>query len=145
MRTRLFDRQEVYRPAEQEMAQFVEGLPRRSYEQVPKQLDGSRPVIVYCADQLCDLSPQAAARLEQRGFEQVYDYVLGKADRLAAGLPHEGRLSEVRPAGDVADRNVLTRPADQRLGPLPDRMTCTGTDAVPVTDPEGRRAAGGPA
>ncbi|WP_180687630.1 CBS domain-containing protein [Streptomyces gossypiisoli] len=213
MPARLFDRQEVFRLAEQEMAQLVEVLPRKTYEQAhlpgavqmglhqvdeqaPKQLDTSRPVIVYCADQLCDLSPRAAARLEQLGFTQVYDYVLGKADWLAAGLPFEGQLSEVRLAGDVADRNVLTctgdQPlhevlamldetarrwcvvvdaeqvvlgllphedaasptegtagkamragpttvrADQQLGPLLERMNHTGTQAIPVTDPEGR-------
>ncbi|MDO0932914.1 hypothetical protein QQY66_14870 [Streptomyces sp. DG2A-72] len=77
---RLFDRREVFRLTGQEMAQLVEVLPRKSYEQAPKQLDTSRPVIVYCADQLCDLSPRAATRLEQLGFEQVYDHVLGKAD-----------------------------------------------------------------
>ena len=38
------------------------------------------------------MSPRAAWRLESFGFEQVYDYVAGKADWGAAGLPLEGML-----------------------------------------------------
>ncbi|WP_151475989.1 CBS domain-containing protein [Streptomyces albicerus] len=213
MPTRLLDRQEVFRLVEQDMAQLVEVLPPEPYEQAhlpgalriglrdldlqaPERLDAGRPVIVYCADELCDMSPRAAARLEQLGFRQVYDYVPGKADWLAAGLPREGQTASTPLAGDVADRNVpmctvgqpledalavldetgrrvgvvvdddevvvgllrhedaaertegtvgdALRPgpttvrADEPLAPLLERMTRSGTEAVPVTDPEGR-------
>ncbi|MEV5549719.1 CBS domain-containing protein [Streptomyces sp. NPDC052309] len=213
MPARIFDRQEVFRLVEQDLAQLVEVLPRQAYEQVhlpgainiglrdldeeaPRRLDAERPVIVYCADELCDLSPRAAARLRRLGFRQVYDYVPGKADWLAAGLPREGEAADTALAGDVADRNVplctldqplddvvdmldetgrraavvvdddqvvmglvrhreaaghtggtvgdtvrpgpVTVRADQPLPPLLERMTQTGTAAVPVTDPEGR-------
>ncbi len=33
------------------------------------------------------MSPRAAARLETLGFDDVYDYVSGKSDWMAAGLP----------------------------------------------------------
>ena len=36
------------------------------------------------------MSPRAAWRLESIGFEQVYDYVTGKADWGSFGLPLEG-------------------------------------------------------
>jgi Mg/Co/Ni transporter MgtE len=36
------------------------------------------------------MSPRAAWRLEELGFSAVYDYVAGKADWTAAGLPTEG-------------------------------------------------------
>src|SRR6266511_4403171 len=36
------------------------------------------------------MSPRAAWRLESMGFAEVYDYVAGKADWGAAGLPLEG-------------------------------------------------------
>ena len=36
------------------------------------------------------MSPRAACRLEALGFAEVYDYVSGKADWLARGLPREG-------------------------------------------------------
>ena len=213
MPTRLMDRQDVFRLVEQEFAQLVEVLPSKPYEQVhlpgavhiglrdldreaSERLDADRPVIVYCADELCDMSPRAAVRLEQLGFRQVYDYVPGKADWLAAGLPREGQAAGVPTAGDEADRSVLIctvdqpvddvlamldetgqrvsvvvdagevvvgllryedaadrtegtvedvmRPgpatvrADEPLAPLLERMTRSGTEVVPVTDPEGR-------
>ena len=55
------------------------------------QLDKTKPVIVYCWDALCDMSPRAAWHLEQLGFSAVYDYTTGKADWIAAGLPTERR------------------------------------------------------
>ena len=36
------------------------------------------------------MSPRAAWRLESLGFGDVYDYVAGKVDWMAAGLPIEG-------------------------------------------------------
>ena len=51
-----------------------------------------RPVVVYCHDQDCNASPQAAERMERSGYAQVYDYEAGKMDWKNAGLPvHEGR------------------------------------------------------
>lgn len=40
---------------------------------------GSRdePVVVYCASEECDASEKAAQKLDDAGFEQVYDYVGG--------------------------------------------------------------------
>lgn len=87
-------------------AQLVEVLPREEFEelhlpgavnlplkelgvQCAEQLDRDRPVVVYCWDALCDLSPRAATRLAQLGFE-VYDYALSKIDWMAHGLPMEG-------------------------------------------------------
>jgi CBS domain-containing protein len=53
------------------------------------------------------MSPRAACRLEQLGFPEVHDYVPGKADWLAAGLPREGQ-STIRYAGDLAIPEVPT-------------------------------------
>ena len=36
------------------------------------------------------MSPRAAWRLEAFGYPEVYDYVAGKSDWMAAGLPTEG-------------------------------------------------------
>ena len=86
--------------------QLVEVLPSEEYEELhlpgavhialkeldaehAEQLDRERPVIVYCWDALCDMSPRAATRLEQLGFD-VYDYALSKVDWMAHGLPMEG-------------------------------------------------------
>ena len=37
-------------------------------------------IVVYCASQACDSSTKAAARLEQAGFEKVFDYEGGYED-----------------------------------------------------------------
>ncbi len=91
-----------------EGAQLVEVLPEDEYaeEHLPGaihlplkslsaetagRLEKTKPVIVYCWDALCDMSPRAAWHLEQLGFRVVYDYTTGKADWIAAGLPSERR------------------------------------------------------
>src|ERR671922_1751989 len=65
------------------------------------QLDKTRPVIVYCWDYLCDMSPRAAARLVSLGFERVYDYAASKVDYLARGLPREGEKANEERAADL--------------------------------------------
>lgn len=108
-----------------EGAQLVEVLPADEYDEehlpaainIPlKQLDAdstemldkSRPVIVYCWDYLCDMSPRAAARLESLGFDRVYDYAPSKVDYLARGLPREGEKAGGRRAADLLRDDVVT-------------------------------------
>src|SRR5215212_9396059 len=107
-----------------EGAQLVEVLPAEEYEEehlpgaisIPlkkldaettAKLDKSKPVIVYCWDYLCDVSPRAAARLDSLGFERVYDYGVSKVDYLARGLPREGEKADERRAGDVLRDDVV--------------------------------------
>ena len=71
------------------------------------KLDKTRPVIVYCWDYLCDLSPRAAARLDSLGFERVYDYAVSKVDYLARGLPREGEKAAERRAADFLRDDVV--------------------------------------
>ena len=56
------------------------------------------------------MSPRAACRLETLGFDPklVFDYVEGKADWLANGLPREGENASVLYAGEVADADAPT-------------------------------------
>ena len=54
------------------------------------------------------MSPRAACRLETLGFEHVYDYVAGKQDWLARGLPTEGGKADEPAAGDVVREDVVT-------------------------------------
>ena len=49
--------------------------------------DKTQPVVVYCANAACQNSPRVAKALDRLGYEQVFDYVEGKADWEAAGLP----------------------------------------------------------
>ena len=51
------------------------------------------------------MSPRAACRLETLGFDPklVFDYVEGKSDWLANGLPREGENATVPYAGELVD------------------------------------------
>ena len=49
--------------------------------------DKGRDVVVYCANEQCDLSPQAAKRLEKAGFENVHDFTGGMEAWKQAGQP----------------------------------------------------------
>jgi rhodanese-related sulfurtransferase len=97
-------------------------------------LDPSRPVIVYCWDSAWDLSPRAAWRLESLGFAEVYDYVDGELDWLAAGLPTEGRNADVPRAGDVARRDVPTCRLEEPIGQVRERVRAAGWDACVVVN-----------
>jgi CBS domain-containing protein len=54
------------------------------------------------------MSPRAACRLETLGFEHVYDYMPGKVDWLARGLPREGSNASLPRVVDVARHDVVT-------------------------------------
>jgi CBS domain-containing protein len=54
------------------------------------------------------MSPRAACRLATLGFAEVYDYVPGKADWLARGLPVEGEAAQLPTAGKLARDDVVT-------------------------------------
>jgi rhodanese-related sulfurtransferase len=108
-------------------AQVVDVLPHETYlrEHLPgainlpladigaavDKLDPRRPVVVYCYDHECDLSPRAAARLEHLGFDEVYDYADSSTAWFGAGLPSEGLVPDGRRAGGVLDPGV------PRVGP----------------------------
>jgi rhodanese-related sulfurtransferase len=114
-------------------AQLVEVLPAQEYEELhlpaaislplkeldehaAERLDRERPVIVYCWDALCDMSPRAAAWLEHLGFD-AYDYALSKVDWMAHGLPMEGTGAGRPTAGSFLRDDVaictLETPAEE--------------------------------
>jgi CBS domain-containing protein len=61
------------------------------------------------------MSPRAAWRLVALGFDEVYDYVAGKADWAAAGLPLEGRTASEPTAARAADPGAPTCTLDDDL------------------------------
>ncbi len=106
-----------------EGAQIVNVLPGKEHEQehirgsisIPlkqlnaettARLDRGRPVIVYCWDLQCDLSPRAAERLETLGFNPVFDYAAGLLDWLAFDLPTDGSGANRLRAGQACRRDV---------------------------------------
>src|SRR5438309_8355395 len=105
-------------------AQLVEVLPEEEYQELhlpgaihlplkeldaqrAKRLDRERPVVVYCWDALCDMSPRATTWLEQLGFD-AYDYALSKVDWMAHGLPMEGTAAARPTALSFARDDVAT-------------------------------------
>ncbi len=82
------------------------------------------------------MSPRAAARLESLGFTKVFDYVGGKADWFAAGLPREGRLASVPRTGDIARRDDVTCRLTDRVSDVVNRVREAGKEACIVTTDE---------
>lgn len=80
------------------------------------------------------MSPRAAWRLETLGFGEVYDYVGGKADWFAAGLPIEGEAAAVRRLGDVVHRDVPTCELEERVGVVRDRVRQQGWNGCIVAN-----------
>ena len=65
---------------------------------------------------------------------QVFDYVTGKMDWLASGLPIEGKQAGVPRAGEVARRDVPTCHLTDLLGEVRDRVRSAGWDVCIVVD-----------
>jgi CBS domain-containing protein len=83
------------------------------------------------------MSPRAAWRLDSLGFEQIYDYVAGKADWSAAGLPREGKLAGTPRAGQLARRDVPTCGLKERVSDVRERLRAAGCDTCAIVN-EGR-------
>ena len=66
----------------------------------------------------------------------MYDYVDGKVDWMAAGLPTEGTSSQQPRAGDVARKDVPTCGLTEGLGAVRDRVRALGWDTVVVVNEE---------
>jgi rhodanese-related sulfurtransferase/CBS domain-containing protein len=148
------DRDEVKRLLRDEHAQLVEVLPPDEYEdehlpgainiplktldrETTAQLDRQRPVIVYCYDYQCDMSPRAAWRLESLGFSRAYDYTAGKADWGSFGLPLEGqRPSATRVGAHVRTDAPSCRP-EEHMSDVRARVTTAGWDTCFVTNEKG--------
>jgi predicted transcriptional regulator len=80
------------------------------------------------------MSPRAAWRLETLGFAEVYDYIDGKVDWMAAGLPTEGTNAQKPRAGDIARKDVPTCGLTEKLGEVATRVRALGWDAVVVVN-----------
>ena len=80
------------------------------------------------------MSPRAAARLETLGFEKVYDYVSGKSDWIAAGLPTVRRSEGPPTARDALRAGDVLAHDGERLGDVAARARAAGRDEVIVVD-----------
>jgi CBS domain-containing protein len=82
------------------------------------------------------MSPRAASRLEGLGFTRVFDYVPGKADWFASGLPREGKLASVSTIGEAARRDVPTCAPAEKVGAARERIRKEGWDRCVVVSRE---------
>ena len=69
-------------------------------------------------------------------MERVYDYVPGKADWFACGLPKEGRLASVRTIVDAARWEMPTCAPVEKIGVVRERVRKTGWDRCVVVNKE---------
>lgn len=79
------------------------------------------------------MSPRAACRLERLGFD-AYDYVGGKADWRAAGLPVAGSMAVAPSAVDLADATVSTCGLDELVSEVLARLPGSWDVCVVVHD-----------
>lgn len=83
------------------------------------------------------MSPRAAWQLEAMGFTEVYDFVEGKMDWIAHGLPTEGRGPHFPLAGEVADREaVLACRVGDRVGDVAHQLDTVAHDYCVVLNDE---------
>ena len=80
------------------------------------------------------MSPRAAWRLTELGFEQVYDYTAGKIDWIASGWPTEGPGPATPRVLTATDPNVPTCDLDERVGALRSRLDPEITACVVIND-----------
>lgn len=80
------------------------------------------------------MSPRAAARLESLGFRDVYDYVAGKVDWLAAAMPTEGKIAQAPTAGSLARRDVPTCRLVEHVGDVRTKVRESGVDLCVVVN-----------
>jgi rhodanese-related sulfurtransferase len=93
-------------------------IPLAEIDSAKERLDPARPVVVYCYDYQCDLSPRGACRLEQLGFGEVYDYVASKVAWLAEGWSGEGLLRDDQRAQAATLRDVPRVSPDATIADL---------------------------
>lgn len=83
------------------------------------------------------MSPRAAWRLESLGFTDVFDYVAGKADWFASGLPRAGKHASIPYAGDLARRDVPRCGLTDRVGAVHQQIREASWDVCVVLNDAG--------
>jgi rhodanese-related sulfurtransferase len=102
-------------------------------EAAMSDLARSKPVVVYCFDQRCDLSARASARLVQMGFTAVHDLIGGRAAWTLLGLPTEGSEGDRRRVAEFLDE-ADTVAGGATIASMPTRSS---EDPVAVIDDAG--------
>jgi CBS domain-containing protein len=83
------------------------------------------------------MSARAACRLEQLGFEKIYDYVGGIVDWKAAGLPVEGSDKPSLRVVDATKEDVPTCDVGENVREVRDRARAAGWETCVVVAGDG--------
>ena len=83
------------------------------------------------------MSPRAAWRLEALGYGPVYDYVTGKSDWMAAGLPTEGTNAGRARVSDVMDDAPMTCAPGETVADVATRLRLDGRGVCVVINEHG--------
>jgi CBS domain-containing protein len=83
------------------------------------------------------MSPRAACRLHTLGFDRVYDYVPGKVDWLARGLPVEGSKAGEPRVFDRMRTDVATCALDTPISEVRERLEASGQGFALVVTSDG--------
>ncbi len=83
------------------------------------------------------MSPRAACRLATLGFEHVYDYMPGKVDWMARGLPVEGDKARGSRAIDFARDDVTTCRLNDKIADVQPRVAASPYRFALVTSDDG--------
>ena len=83
------------------------------------------------------MSPRAAWRLEALGYGPVYDYVGGKSDWMAGGLPTEGTAAGRARVSEVMDRSPITCGPDEPVAEVAARVRGAGGRSCVVVNERG--------
>src|SRR6202023_1577032 len=78
------------------------------------------------------MSPRAAWRLEAFGYPEVYDYVAGKSDWMAAGLPTARSGAHPPRVAEVMDRSVPTCEPGEAVADVMARLGSAGAQLCVV-------------
>jgi rhodanese-related sulfurtransferase len=120
---------------QQEHLPGARSVPLETFEPAQvEQFDRSAGVLVYCFDQHCDLSARTARRLDDLGFDPVYDLIGGRAAWTALGLPTEGMVGDRRRISHYVDV-VPTVSPDDTIADV--RALGESRFPVPVVDQDG--------
>lgn len=83
------------------------------------------------------MSPRAACRLATLGFGEVFDYMPGKLDWMARGLPLAGEKADEPRVVDFARADVVTCGPADTVGDLRDRVAASPYRFALVLSPQG--------
>jgi len=80
------------------------------------------------------MSPRAAWRLEAFGYTEVYDYVVGKSDWLAASLSTEGDRPHPPRVAEAMDQSVPTCTPDELITDVVARLVRSSSPVCVVVN-----------